>query len=97
MFQSDDDLVFDGTSKSSALDFIQAIRRKAHENAAGLGTKTSLADLASLCFDGAALEWFENLDFEVQGDWNLLRKALIARFPTASTGKLLDSTTNVGF
>ncbi|KIO29762.1 hypothetical protein M407DRAFT_21183 [Tulasnella calospora MUT 4182] len=40
-----------------------------------------MADLAATLLDGAALRWYSQLDEDVQGNWKLLEKALLAQYP----------------
>lgn len=66
------------------MEFIQTIRRKAYTE------RGSEAEMAALCLAGNALEWYEGLDADVQVDWALLRKALIARFPPSPPGECTE-------
>ncbi|KAG9027581.1 hypothetical protein FS837_004222, partial [Tulasnella sp. UAMH 9824] len=52
-----------------------------------------MADFASTCLTGRALRYFENLSPEVQGDWRLLRQALLKEYPIAEAD---DSTVQTG-
>ena len=38
------------------------------------------ADFAATCFAGEALHWFETLAPEVQGNWSLLRPAMLEHY-----------------
>lgn len=46
-----------------------------------------MADYASICLDGGALAWYENLDDVVRGDWKLLRQALLSRYANPADDK----------
>lgn len=59
--------------------FIRAIREHALE-AEKQQDDRWVADYASIRFDGEALKWFESLDDEIQIDWKLLRRAILARY-----------------
>ena len=77
-----EDIVFDGVEGLKSPEFIQAIRNKVYEEKMADDSR-HMALLASLCFAGPALEWFEELGDDVQTDWSLLRRALLARFPAS--------------
>ena len=44
-----------------------------------------MADYAASCIIGEALIWFEGLDEEVQGEWPMLRAALLQKYPLGTT------------
>lgn len=76
-------LTFRGTSGQEAEAFVQAVQRRAH--AAGkLRDNDWIVDMVSVCFEGDALRWFESLDDKTQGDWKLLKAAILRQFPPGS-------------
>ena len=77
-----DEISFSGQKST---DFIQAIRTKAFDEDKIEDTNYMVA-LTSLCLTGLALEWFEGLSDDVQTNWSLLRRALLARFTTSEAG-----------
>lgn len=84
-----DQLAFSGTEGLTAPQFIQAVRRKVFGDDNRHRDDRYMAEIASLCFTGEALEWYENLEDGVQTDWSVLRRALLARFPSAGLGQTL--------
>lgn len=77
-------LLFRGVDSTEAEEFILMIRNRAH--AAGkTRDKEWIADQAGICFAGDALRWYESLDDVVQGDWGLLRRALLSRYPKSNS------------
>ncbi|KAG8904142.1 hypothetical protein FRC01_008853 [Tulasnella sp. 417] len=71
---------FEGKSAKEAEEFVAAIR--------GIALKEGkhkdhewIAFFASSCFVGLALRWFEDLDFEMRCDWDLLRQAILRKWP----------------
>ncbi|KAG9015595.1 hypothetical protein FRB90_004772 [Tulasnella sp. 427] len=64
----------------SCYEFLRSVRTVAFKNGKHKDGDW-MAGYASTCFVAEAARWFEDLDDEVQGDWKLLRKALIERFP----------------
>ncbi|KIO29760.1 hypothetical protein M407DRAFT_163684 [Tulasnella calospora MUT 4182] len=61
-------------------DFILSIRQRAFSLDKQMDYAWT-AQYASTCIAGEALRWYESLDQEIQGDWGLLRKALLERYP----------------
>lgn len=61
-------------------DFILSIRQRAFSLDKQMDYAWT-AQYASTCIAGEALRWYESLDQETQGDWGLLRKALLERYP----------------
>lgn len=51
-----------------------------------------IAQYAATCFIKEALRWFEDLDEEMQNDWRLLRKAMLAKWPAPGGRKSTSST-----
>lgn len=71
--------IFDGSDDVDAEDFIHSVRSKAF--AEGKVTdKSWIIQLVEACLTGDPLRWHANLPPEVQNDWGLLQKALLARF-----------------
>jgi len=77
------DLVFDGNVQNTEY-FIQAIRKRAFAEGKQRDDQW-MADLAATCFVEDAFSWFESLDRKVQGSWDLLRPALLSRYPKPET------------
>lgn len=76
-------LTFSGSSGQEAEAFVQAVQRRAH--AAGkLRDNDWIVDLVSVCFEGDALRWFESLDDKTQGDWKLMKAAILRQYPPGS-------------
>jgi len=75
-----DGISFNGIDGLKSAEFLHAIRLKTY-NEGRLDDSTYRAILASMCFAGPALVWFENLDEDVQTDWTLLRRLFLKRFP----------------
>lgn len=74
------EIKFEGRDGHECEEFIRAIYKAAY--AAGrLRDDAWMADLAVPCFSGRALRYYESLEPEVQCDWRLLRKALLAWCP----------------
>ncbi|KAG8923478.1 hypothetical protein FRC01_012707 [Tulasnella sp. 417] len=89
-------LTFSGSSGQEAEAFVQAIQRRAH--AAGkLRDNDWVIDFVSVCFEGDALRWFESLDDKTQGDWKLLKAAILRQYPPGnSAGPSSSSGNNAG-
>ncbi|KAG8964599.1 hypothetical protein FRC05_003764 [Tulasnella sp. 425] len=51
-----------------------------------------MADLASTCFSGEALRYYDSLEPDVRYDWTLLRRALLTKYPRRDNdeGELLS-------
>ena len=81
-----DEISFNGTEGLSSSQLIRAIRDKAFSENKADDPKYMLM-LASLCFDGPAMEWFEHLDLNIQTDWYLFRRAILVRFPPSGTSQ----------
>ncbi|KAG8994546.1 hypothetical protein FRB90_000399 [Tulasnella sp. 427] len=78
-----EDVVFYGKNGEECEGFIRAVR-KAGFNAKKIRDDAWMADFASTCLAGGALRWFENQPPNVQGDWRLLRQALLKQYPPAN-------------
>ncbi|KAG8921691.1 hypothetical protein FRC01_000117 [Tulasnella sp. 417] len=74
------DIVFYGNSGQECEDFIRAVR-KAGFQAQKIRDDAWMADYASTCLAGRALRYYETLSPDVQGDWRLLRQALLKEYP----------------
>lgn len=74
------DIVFYDKSGQECEDFIRAVR-KAGFHAKKIRDDAWMADFASTCLTGRALRYYESLSPEVQGDWRLLRQALLKEYP----------------
>jgi len=74
------DPIFRGDDGAECEAFIGAIRKSALEKGRQRDNDW-IADFASSCFVGQALRWFETLDDSIQGDWKLLRQAMLERYP----------------
>lgn len=75
-----EDIVFYGKSGQECEDFIRAVR-KAGFQAKKIRDDAWMADFASTCLTGRALRFYESLSPEIQGDWRLLRQALLQEYP----------------
>ncbi|KAG8923030.1 hypothetical protein FRC01_013315 [Tulasnella sp. 417] len=75
-----EDVVFHGNSGHECEEFIRAVR-KAGFQAQKIRDDAWMADYASTCLTGRALRYYETLSPEVQGDWRLLRQALLKEYP----------------
>lgn len=74
-------LVFRGIDGQECEEFIYMIRLRA--SAAGkVRDKEWTADIAGNAFIGDALRWYDQLGEDVQGDWKLLRRALLSKYPS---------------
>jgi len=73
-------LVFRGIDGLECEEFIYMIRLRA-TTAGKARDKEWMADLAGMAFVGGALRWYDSLSEEVQGDWLLLRRALLGKYP----------------
>lgn len=77
-----EDVVFYGKNGQECEDFIRAVR-KAGFHAKKIRDDAWMADFASTCLTGRALRYYESLSPDVQGDWRLLRQALLKEYPPA--------------
>ncbi|KAG8941871.1 hypothetical protein FRC04_004048 [Tulasnella sp. 424] len=77
-----EDIVFYGKNGQECEDFIRAVR-KAGFHAKKIRDDAWMADFASTCLTGRALRYYESLSPDVQGDWRLLRQALLKEYPPA--------------
>ena len=84
MSQYGDDLIFDGVNGLSGGSFVRTVRQQALSKGFPDDDKL-IAHTAASYFDGAALDWYESLEEETQESWKLLRRALLARYPTNQT------------
>lgn len=76
---SPDSLVFSGSSPEECETFVSTIRKRALAEKKHRDNEW-IAYLASSCFVGDALYWYEDLDQEIQDDWSRLRPAMMAKF-----------------
>lgn len=74
------DIIFCGMKGESCEGFIRALRKAAFE-VGRIHDDDWIAAFASTCLDGPALRFYEDLSPEVQGDWRLLRQALLTKYP----------------
>ncbi|KAG8899784.1 hypothetical protein FRC01_010368 [Tulasnella sp. 417] len=79
-----DDLVFSGGGGEECEMFIVAVKKQAFR-AGKVADRLWIAQFAGTCFAGPALRWYEGLDDATQSDWDLLRRALLARYPPSSS------------
>ena len=81
----DSDIVFDGVNELASDAFLRIIRRRVL--AQGIHKDDELvAETAASCLGGPALDWYEDQPSEVQGDWKLLRRAILIRWPSSASG-----------
>lgn len=73
-------IAFCGIRGESCEGFIRAVRKAAFE-AGKIRDDAWMADFASTCLDGPALRFYEELSPDAQGDWRLLRQALLMKYP----------------
>ncbi|KAG8938731.1 hypothetical protein FRC04_007828 [Tulasnella sp. 424] len=83
------EFVFTGSEGFTCHQFIRAIREQAL-NAGKQRDNQWMLDYASVRFDGEALEWFEALEDEIQNDWTLLRRAILARYSVSPGGESVN-------
>ncbi|KIO32054.1 hypothetical protein M407DRAFT_19079 [Tulasnella calospora MUT 4182] len=76
-------LTFKGTGPEECEQFVSAIRRRALAEGKHRDNEW-IAYLASSCFVGEALYWYEGLDQAVQSNWRHLRHAILERFGQGS-------------
>ncbi|KIO28416.1 hypothetical protein M407DRAFT_22462 [Tulasnella calospora MUT 4182] len=75
--------IFYGESSKEAEDFIFAIKERAY--AEGKQRDNAwIAEFVSICFAKTALRWYEELDEDVQNDWRLLKRAILAEYQEES-------------
>lgn len=73
-------IVFLGKDGYECEEFIRAIHNMAY--AAGKTRDDAwMADLASTCFSGRALRYYDSLEPDIRYDWTLLRHALLTKYP----------------
>ncbi|KAG8915463.1 hypothetical protein FRC00_004098 [Tulasnella sp. 408] len=77
---SGEDIVFSGRDGQECEEFVRAIH-KAGYAAGKLRDDAWMADLALTCLSGSALRYYASLEREVKRDWDLLRSALLERYP----------------
>lgn len=77
---SSDPVVFSGIDGRECERFIRSIKSHAFAQQKQRDYEW-MADLAATLLDGAALRWYSQLDEDVQGNWKLLEKALLAQYP----------------
>lgn len=77
-----DENTFDGSGSLKASTFIRNVRQQALTKDRQDNDKW-MAQTAAASLDGSALDWYEELDEEVQESWKLLRRAILTRWPTA--------------
>ena len=79
------DVVFDGVNGLASDAFLRFMRRRVL--AQGIHKDDELvAETAASCLGGPALDWYEDQPDEVQESWKLLRRAILIRWPSSSTG-----------
>ncbi|KAG9042382.1 hypothetical protein FS837_010949 [Tulasnella sp. UAMH 9824] len=87
---------FENERSTKYVNFIPESRRDAHLRPVIIQGKQDdnrwIAQYAATCFIKDALRWFEDLDEEVQNDWRLLRKAMLAKWPAPGGRKSMSST-----
>lgn len=71
---------FEGYSAKEAEEFVATVNRTALKEGKHKDPEW-IAFFASSCFSGVALRWLADLDYEVTYDWNLLRRAILQRWP----------------
>ncbi|KIO32029.1 hypothetical protein M407DRAFT_118691 [Tulasnella calospora MUT 4182] len=81
---------FGGAAHESSASFVQSIQRTAFQHNR-IRDDRWIAEYASTCFSGDALEWFLELEEETQESWKRLRLAFVRRFP--QTPKLAEIST----
>ena len=76
-----EDPIFRGRTPGgiSCAEFVRTVRRHAVAERKARDNEY-IADYAMSCLDDEALLWSETLSVEVQGDWSLLRRALLAEY-----------------
>ncbi|KAG8916838.1 hypothetical protein FRC01_002842 [Tulasnella sp. 417] len=73
-------ITFGGAPHESSATFVQSIQRTAFQHNR-IRDDRWIAEYASTCFSGDALEWFLELEEETQESWKRLRLAFVRRFP----------------
>lgn len=80
-------ITFDGRfTGTSVEDFVRAVRKQAFDMGM-ISNPKWMAEFASICMAGPALHWYSSLEYDVQGDWRLLQKALLSREPPEIGGQ----------
>ncbi|KAG8892242.1 hypothetical protein FRB99_002855, partial [Tulasnella sp. 403] len=77
-------IIFEGIDGIECEDFIHLVRRRAYLEGRD---NEWIVNYAATCLVGDALRWYLGLDEEVQEDWRLLQKALIAKYPTVKVSR----------
>ena len=77
---TDDPLIFQGQNGLECEEFVFAVRQRAFAKDK-LDDARWTATLAASCFFGEALRWHVALDNSTKNDWELLQKALFAKYP----------------
>jgi len=83
-------LLFRGNDGTECELFISAVRLKALGEGKARDNEW-MADFAAACMVGPALRWFETLDEITQGDWRLLRRALLDKYPQSVSGGIVPA------
>ncbi|KAG8894843.1 hypothetical protein FRB99_000952, partial [Tulasnella sp. 403] len=77
-------VVFRGIDGVECDSFVRHVRRKA-VNEGKLQDSAWMANYAAGAFAGDALRWYDTLDEETKGSWNLLQTALFLKYPASNT------------
>ncbi|KAG8894122.1 hypothetical protein FRB99_001496, partial [Tulasnella sp. 403] len=75
--------------------FVNHVRRRAIEEGK-LKDPVWMADYAAEVFGGDALRWYDTLDEETKGNWNLLQTALFRKYPASDRQRSLSDFAETG-